>query len=138
MPTMTSKSLEPATLESGNAISMLRTLNIHLREIGETYAIMEVMVADLHRNYFGGAHGGLIATLIDTTSFFPRPLLPSGKSCTTTNLGVTYVRPAAVGDVLTARSELVHLGKRLASVNVTVHNQHDKLVAHGTVTLMLS
>lgn len=138
MAAMTSKSLEPATLESGNAIAMLRTLNIHLREIGETHAIMEVMVADLHCNYFGGAHGGLLATLIDTVSFFPRPLLPSGKSCTTTNLGVTYVRPAAVGDVLTARSELVHFGKRLASVTVTVHNQHDKLVAHGTVTLMLS
>lgn len=125
-------------METGNAISMLRTLNIHLREIGDAHAVMEVMVADLHRNYFGGAHGGLIATLIDTTSFFPRPLLPSGKSCTTTNLGVTYVRPAAVGDTLTARSELVHLGKRLASVAVTVKNQHDKLVAHGAVTLMLS
>ncbi|HJV34203.1 PaaI family thioesterase [Geomonas sp.] len=135
---MTSKNIEPATLESGNRISLLRTLNIHLREIGDSHAIMEVMVADLHRNYFGGAHGGLIATLVDTASFFPRPLLPSGKSCTTTNLAVTYVRPAAVGDVLTARSELVHMGKRMASVTVTVKNQQDKLVAHGTVTLMLS
>jgi acyl-CoA thioesterase len=135
---MTSKNIEPATIESGNAISLLRTLNIHLREIGDSHAIMEVMVADLHKNYFGGAHGGLIATLVDTASFFPRPLLPSGKSCTTTNLAVSYLRPAAVGDVLTARSELVHMGKRLASLTVTVKNQHDKLVAHGTVTLMLS
>lgn len=133
--------LEPATLEaveSGGAISMLRTLDIHLREIGSTYGIMEVTVNDSHRNYFGGAHGGLIATLIDTVSFFPRPLLPSGKSCTTTNLNVAYIRPAAVGDVLTARSELVHLGRRTASVTVTVKNQDDKLVAHGTVSLMLS
>jgi len=85
---------KPATLESGNAISMLRTLDIHLKEIGTSHAIMEVTVADSHRNYFGGAHGGLIATLIDTVSFFPRPLLPSGTPCTTTNLSVTYVRPA--------------------------------------------
>lgn len=128
----------PATLESGNAISMLRTLDIHLREIGASHAVMEVTVSDLHRNYFGGAHGGLIATLIDTVSFFPRPLLPSGKLCTTTNLNVTYIRPGAVGDVLTARSELAHLGRRMASVNVTVKNQEDKLVAQGLVTLMLS
>jgi acyl-CoA thioesterase len=129
--------LEPATLESGNAISMLRTLHIHLREIGEAYAIMEVTVDELHRNYFGGAHGGLIATLVDTVAFFPRQLLPSGKSCTTTNLNVTYVRPAAMGDVLTARAELLHTGRRMASVAVTVKNQQDKLVAHGTVTLMV-
>jgi acyl-CoA thioesterase len=129
--------IEPATLESGNAISLLRTLNIHLWEIGESHAIMEVTVCDLHGNYFGGAHGGLLATLIDTVSFFPRPLLPSGKVCTTTNLNVTYVRPAAMGDVLTARSELMHMGRKMASVAVTVKNQKEKLVAHGTATLML-
>lgn len=128
----------PATLESGNAISLLRTLNIELREIGPSHAVMEVTVRDLHGNYFGGAHGGLIATLIDTVSFFPQPLLPSGKLCTTTNLNVTYVRPGVVGDVLTARSELIHMGRRLASLTVTVKNQEEKLVAHGTVTLMLS
>lgn len=130
--------IEPATLESGSAISMLKTLNVRLKEIGAEYAVMEVTVSDLHRNYFGGAHGGLIATLIDTVSFFPQPLLPSGTACTTTNLSVTYVRPAVVGDVLTARSELVHMGKRMASLTVTVHNQEGKLVAHGTTTLMLT
>jgi acyl-CoA thioesterase len=136
MPFM--QKIAPATLESGNAISMLRTLNILLREIGATHAIMEVTVNELHSNYFGGAHGGLIATLVDTVSFFPRQLLPSGKSCTTTNLNVTYVRPAVMGDVLTARSELIHMGRRMVSVTVTVKNQKDKLVAHGTVTLMVS
>lgn len=130
--------IEPATIESGNAISMLRTLDVHLKEIGASHAIMEVTVAEMHRNYFGGAHGGLIATLIDTVSFFPRPLLPSGTSCTTTNLSVSYVRPAVVGDLLTARSELVHMGRRMASLTVTVKNQEGKLVAHGTTTLMLS
>ncbi len=130
--------VEPATLESGNAIPLLRTLNINLREIGATHAVMEVTISEMHGNYFGGAHGGLIATLIDTVSFFPRPLLPSGKSCTTTNLSVTYVRPAAMGDRLVARSELLHMGRRMASVAVTVKNQAGKLVAHGTATLMVA
>ncbi|HEX9079324.1 MAG TPA: PaaI family thioesterase [Desulfuromonadaceae bacterium] len=130
--------LEPATLETGNAIPLLRTLDIRLAEIGDDHAVMEVVVGDQHRNYFGGAHGGLLATLVDTVSFFPRPLLPSGRLCTTTNLNITYVRPAAVGDLLTARAELVHMGRRLASIAVTVKNQKGKLVAHGTTTLMLT
>ncbi len=130
--------LEPATLETGNAIPLLRTLDINLREIGDDYAVMEVMVGDQHRNYFGGAHGGLLATLVDTVSFFPRPLLPSGRLCTTTNLNITYIRPATVGDVLTARAELIHMGRRMASIAVTVKNQKGKLVAHGTTTLMLT
>lgn len=130
--------IKPATPETIKRISLLRTLNIDLQEIGDTYAVMKVTVSEMHGNYFGGAHGGLIATLIDTVAFFPRPLLPSGKSCATTNLNVTYVRPAAMGDLLTARSDLIHIGRRMASLAVTVKNQKDKLIAHATVTLMLS
>lgn len=130
-------SLQPATIESGNKIPLLQTLQIQLREIGESHAVMEVTVSDIHRNYFGGAHGGLLATLVDTVSFFPRPLLPSGRPCTTTNLNVTYVRPAEVGETLTARSELIHLGRRTASVRVEVVNQDGKLVVHGTVSLLM-
>ncbi|HTP65875.1 MAG TPA: PaaI family thioesterase [Geobacteraceae bacterium] len=130
--------LEPATLETANAIPLLMTLDIRLTEIGDDHAVMKVVVSEKHRNYFGGAHGGLIATLADTVSFFPRPLLPSGRSCTTTNLNVTYVRPALMGDILTARAELTHMGRRMASISVTVKNQKNKLVAHGTTTLMLT
>ena len=129
--------IKPATIESANAISLLKTLDIHLKEIGDTHAVMDVVVSDIHKNYFGAAHGGLIATLVDTVSFFPRPLLPSGLACTTTNLNVNFVRPAALGETLTARSELTHLGKRMATVTVTVQDSRGKLVAHGTTTLMI-
>jgi acyl-CoA thioesterase len=129
--------IEPATPESINNISLLQTLGIQLQEIGERHAVMCVTVDERHRNYFGGAHGGLLATLVDTASFFPRPLLPSGVTCTTTSLQVNYIRPAAVGDLLIARSELLHLGRRTASVRVEVTNQEDKLVVHGTVGLLV-
>jgi hypothetical protein len=36
--------MEPATLESGNAIPLLRTLGIRLVEIGEHHTLMEVEV----------------------------------------------------------------------------------------------
>ena len=129
--------MQPATLESGNAIPLLRTLGIRLTEIGDCHAVMEVDVTDKHSNYFGGAHGGLIATLVDTVCFFPRPVLPSGRLVTTSNLNVNYVRAAAPGDHLVARSELLHLGRRTASLSVRVTKGEDELVAHGTVTLIV-
>lgn len=129
--------MDPATTESATAIPLLRTLGIRCTEIGDRHAVMEVEVGPAHRNYFGGAHGGLIATLVDTVSFFPRPLLPSGKACTTTNLAVSYVRPAEVGDRLTARAELLHAGRRTAAVAVRVTDGGGRLVAHGTVSLLM-
>lgn len=129
--------MQPATLESGNAIPLLRTLGIRLTEIGDRHAVMEVDVAEKHSNYFGGVHGGLIATLVDTVCFFPRPFLPSGRLVTTSNLNVNYVRAAAPGDHLVARSELLHLGRRTASLSIRVTKGREELVAHGTATLIV-
>lgn len=129
--------MQPATLETANAIPLLRTLGIRLTEIGELHAVMEVDIDDRHGNYFGGAHGGLIATLVDTVCFFPRPFLPSGRLVTTSNLNVNYVRAAAPGDHLVARSEVLHLGRRTASLSVRVTKAERELVAHGTVTLIV-
>lgn len=129
--------MKPATLESGNTIPLLRTLGIRLTEIGERHAVMEVTVAEPHCNYFGGAHGGLLATLVDTVCFFPGPLLPSGRLVTTSNLSVNFVRAANVGDHLLARSELLHLGRRTASLTVRVVNGQGELIAHGSATLMV-
>ena len=126
----------PATLESGSRIPLLETLAITPAEIGDRHAVMRVTVDDRHRNYFGGVHGGLLATLVDTVSFFPRPFLPSGREVATTSLNVSYVRGAKVGDTLTARSELLHLGRRTASLSVRITDQEGRLVAHGATSLL--
>jgi acyl-CoA thioesterase len=125
-----------ATLTEQFPIPLLQTLGITLEEVGERHAVMAVTVAAAHRNYFGGAHGGLIATLIDTVSFFPQSLIPSGRALTTTNLCIQYVRPAAVGDRLTARAEVLHHGRRTAVLQVSVTDQRQRLIAQGSITLM--
>ena len=127
----------PATLESARRIPFLESLGIELAEIGDAHAVMRVALGERHRNYFGGVHGGLLATLVDTVCFFPRPLLPSGREVTTSSLSVSYVRGARLGDVLTARCELLHLGRRTASLAVRVQDQRGRLLAHGTATLLL-
>ncbi len=129
--------MKPATLESGNQIPLLRTLDIQLLEIGPTHAILRVQVGPKHLNYYGGAHGGLIATLIDTVLFFPAPMLPAGRTVTTSNLNIHYLRAASLGDTLTARASMIHLGRRTANLRVEVFNQHDHLIAHGTGTLQV-
>ncbi len=118
-------------------INFLQTLGITIKEIGDRYAEMAVTVDARHLNYMGGAHGGLISALVDTVCFFPQPLLPSGRKLTTVDLKVSYIRPAGEGDRLVARSELLHLGRRTASLTVQILDQERRLIAHGSVTLLL-
>ncbi|MCP3178069.1 MAG: PaaI family thioesterase [Desulfuromonadales bacterium] len=125
-----------ATIESINAIPLLKTLGIVAEEIGERHAVMRVTVDERHLNYYGGAHGGLIATLVDTVCFFPAPLLPAGLAVTTSNLNVNYLRAVQPGETLVARSEIVHLGRRTVSLRVAVHSEQ-RLIAQGMATLIV-
>lgn len=129
--------MKPATLATGNQIALLQTLDIELMEIAPAHAIMQVTVGPKHLNYFGGAHGGLIATLADTVCFFPAPLLPAGRVVTTSNLNIHYLRPADLGDRLRARADLLHLGRRTVSLRINVENQRGQLIAHGSATLQV-
>ncbi|BCA79562.1 PaaI family thioesterase [Desulfuromonas sp. AOP6] len=125
-----------ATIDSIHEIPLLKTLGIVAVEIGERHAVMRATIDERHLNYYGGAHGGLIATLVDTVCFFPAPLLPAGLAVTTSNLNVNYLRAVHPGETLIAKSEIVHLGRRTVSLRVVVHSE-EKLVAQGMATLIV-
>ena len=50
---------------------------------------------------------------------------------------MSYLRAPKLGEVLTARAELLHLGRRTASVTARVEDAAGRLLAHGTVTLLV-
>lgn len=119
------------------SIPLLRTLGISLVESASCHAVMEVTVAPGHANYYGGTHGGLLATLADTACFFPRPLIPSGTRVTTVNLSLNYLRPAAVGERLRARADLLRLGGRTANLTVRIENEEGELLVQGSALLLI-
>jgi len=124
------------TLDTINAIALLRTLGIRCTASGDDFARMEVTVDARHLNFYGGAHGGLLATLVDTACFFAAPLIPAGRRLTTSQLNVSYLRPVAAGDHLIAQSKILHLGRRTVHLDVSIVNQLGKPVVHGTATLL--
>lgn len=76
----------------------------------------------------GQAHGGAIATLVDSTATFGCSAM-LGKTVPTMNIRVDYLRPAA-GTDLTATARVVRAGRTVALVDVEVRSG-DKLVAVG-------
>lgn len=119
------------------SIPMLQTLGIELVESGPEHAVMQVTVTEGHANFYGGAHGGLLATLADTACFFPHPLIPSGARIATTNLSLNYLRPAAVGEHLRATARLLRLGRRTANLEVRIENSEGKLLVQGSALLQV-
>lgn len=117
-------------------ISFVKVLGIKLIDISDNEAIGIMKVKKNMKNYMSYLHGGVIASLIDTVAFFPGKLLPSGRNITTTSLEIKYIRPVTIGEILTAHAKILHLGKKLGIVEVSVTNPEGKLVAKGVVSVI--
>ncbi len=82
----------------------------------------------------GQAHGGAIATLIDSTATYACCIMLD-KPVPTVNLRVDYLRPAG-GDEMIAAAIVRRAGRTLGSVDVDVMSG-GKLVAIGRANLAL-
>ena len=82
----------------------------------------------------GTIHGGIIATLLDTAmtcAIFTK--LPRGKTCTTTDMSVQFVRPLAPDDgQMTADGYVINAGNTRATARAELKNADGKLCAYAT------
>ena len=78
--------------------------------------------------------GGALAVLADgPLGCSIQSALPGGTPYTTTELALSYLRPAIPdGRLLTANGKLVHLGRSLGLSEVEVLDADGRLLAHGT------
>jgi uncharacterized protein (TIGR00369 family) len=92
-------------------------------------------------NPIGSVHGGVAATLLDSSlGCAIHTVLPAGARYTTTDLHVRYVRAmtAQTGRVL-ADSRVVHAGRKLATSEGRLYAEDDpeRLFAHATTSCLI-
>ncbi len=100
-------------------------MQIEVTEVGK--AMARFAVQDTMVNGHGVCHGGYIFTLADSAFAF---------SCNTydvvtfaSSASIEFVRPARIGDVLSASAQERHRGGRTGLYDVTVTNQDGEVVA---------
>ena len=90
-----------------------------------------------HLRTRGIAHGGAIATLMDTAlGLAASTKAPAGLDVVTAQLNVNFIRPAWEGESLVAEAEIRHSGRRTAVASGEIRTDRGTLVATGTATLM--
>jgi len=90
-----------------------------------------------HLRTQGIAHGGAIATLMDTAlGLAASTRAPSGLDVVTAQMNVHFIRPAWSGERLVANAEVRHSGRRTAVASGEIRTDDGTLVATGSATLM--
>jgi len=123
----------------------LSWLDVEVVELDAERAVVRIPAMDALRNPEGShprpLHGGILATIVDTTSAMALRTTfedPENAGLTTTNLDVSYLRPAT-GD-LEATGEVVRAGRSMGVTDVEVTSETadgPETVAVGRTTYRL-
>lgn len=113
------------------------------RLIGMTIATLEfdacrieLELAERHLQPFGIVHGGVLATLIDTATFWAGFMrLPQDAGLVNVDLKLNYLKAATRG-LLRADGRCLRAGRQISYAEAHVFDETGELVAHGTSTLM--
>ncbi|MBC2716635.1 MAG: PaaI family thioesterase [Desulfobacteraceae bacterium] len=116
-----------------------RLVGYRIVDVENGAAVFEIAPGEHHYNPFSTVHGGILSTLLDTTmTAAVLSTLPIGKSCSTLEMKVNFVRPVTgkTGRIC-CRAGIIHSGSRIATASGKIFDDNERLVAHGISTCMI-
>ncbi|HEY1075880.1 MAG TPA: PaaI family thioesterase [Fontimonas sp.] len=111
-------------------------IGMTLGEIGFESCRIDLELGQRHLQPFGIVHGGVLATLIDTATFWAGFLrLPDDVGLVNVDLKLNYLKAVSQGR-LRAEGRCLRGGRVISYTEASIFDERDELVAHGTSTLM--
>ena len=123
-PQLIAELVRDAMLAGDHATKML---GMHIVEVAPGRAVIEMVVRQDMLNGHAICHGGLIATLADSTFAFACNAYH--ELCVASGFSIDLVAPARLGDLLTARCHEVSKSGRTGVYDTEVLNQRGERVA---------
>ena len=115
----------------------VRHMGMRITDLAWGRATFELTAAEFRLQPLGVVHGGNIATLIDTATFWACFLAMDSDEdgLASVDLKLNYLAPARV-EMLRCAGTLIKAGKTLSYAEAEVLAGDNRLIAHGTSTLM--
>ena len=113
-------------------------LSLEMTDIGLGYAVIEIDIQPKHMQLMGAVHGGVLASLVDTVTYWSvyYGIDDPDAWLTTVDLKVNYLAPITSGRLI-ARGRQIKVGRKLGYASAEVHSQAGDIIAHGVSTLFI-
>lgn len=120
-----------------NDAPFVRHMGMRITDLAWGRATVEMEAAEFRMQPLGVVHGGNIATLIDTATFWACFLSMDSDEdgLASVDLKLNYLAPARV-ESFRCTGTLIKAGKTISYAEAEVLTPDDRLIAHGTSTLM--
>lgn len=125
-----------ALRELVNASPFPSHVPFEVSKIEHDETVVTLVVDENHMQPLRTVHGGIIATLIDTATYWAGFVnIAEEDGMVSVDLKLNYLKPTTSG-ILTAKGRCIRAGRSLSYAEAYVTNDEEKVVAHGTSTLM--
>ena len=127
-----------AVIKTINQGPYLKHLSIPVKEMGTGYSIIELKMGNEHLHPFGGIHGGVYASVIDTAAYWAVYCeLDEKVGFTSIDLKIDYLASTSDG-VITTKGRSIKIGKSMCLAEATATDKDGKWLAHGTSKMMVT
>lgn len=107
------------------------------RKIDKESCEITIPVNQVLYNNLDIVHGGITATLLDTTmGSLANSLLPRGFGAVTNQMNIHYIAPG-IGEKLRCVAEMIHQGSKTMVVEGTVFRDDGRKIAYSTSTFFI-
>lgn len=111
-------------------------MSMRLSSIALDMAVIKLQIGRRHLQPYGIVHGGVLATLIDTATFWAVFMrVPENAGLVNIDLKLNYLQPVESG-LLTAEGHAIRSGNSISYAEASVLDENGERIAHGTSTLM--
>jgi len=113
-------------------------LSMVVRDIGPGYSLVEANMEGKHLNPFGGIHGGVYSSLIDTAAYWAVYCeLDENVGLISLDLKVDNLAPVKEGKLI-VKGRRIKIGRNVCLAEAMVTNEEGKPLAHGTSKQMIT
>lgn len=117
-------------------IPFAKLLGIEVDSLDPGHAVLSMQMRDDLKRNGGIAHGGAVATLIDSAMAFAIvQLLGENEHTVTVDLTIHYLRPLSEGSAR-ASARVVRAGRRVITVSAELFDEEGKLAATAISTYL--
>ncbi len=124
-------------IEKVNQSPYYQLTSMQIKELGWGACVMHLPVLEKHHQPYGMAHGGILASLIDSAAYWAVfTQIYDGSKMISIDLKLNYVAPALEGNLVVV-GKSIKTGKSLCIGEGLITDQNDKLICHGTSSMMI-
>jgi uncharacterized protein (TIGR00369 family) len=121
-----------------NKSPFYKTISMAVLEVNKDGSLLRIKSDIKHHNFWGIMHGGVIASLVDSSCGLSiAPYLKEGEKTATISLHVDYIATIIDGDLF-GRGRMIHRSRRLARTEAVITNENEKLIAKGYASFMIT